>query len=191
MLKRRQYIKIITLVNRIERKFYNGLYRLRYRPFLQIEGNCRLEKGLKIKPFLKFGDGLSIVLKGNNSIGSWTVFQGSQKIEFGLNSFCGEFCVFGCNAGIVIGENVMIAQAVTIRDTDHNFSRGDISFNMQGISVAPVTIGDNVWIGHGVIILKGVTIGSNTVIAAGAVVNRDIPSGVVAAGIPAKVIREI
>lgn len=55
----------------------------------------------------------------------------------------------------------------------------------------PITVGDNVWIGANVSVLPGVTIGSDTIIGAGSVVNRDIPSGVIAAGNPCKVIRKI
>lgn len=55
----------------------------------------------------------------------------------------------------------------------------------------PIVIGDNVWLGGGVIVCPGVTIGDNSVIGAGAVVTKDIPANVVAVGTPAKVIREI
>jgi maltose O-acetyltransferase len=55
----------------------------------------------------------------------------------------------------------------------------------------PITLGDNVWLGGGVIVCPGVTIGQDTVVGAGAVVTRDLPAGVVAAGVPARVRREI
>ena len=55
----------------------------------------------------------------------------------------------------------------------------------------PITLGDNVWLGGGVIVCPGVTIGEDTVVGAGAVVTRDLPAGVVAAGVPARVQREI
>jgi maltose O-acetyltransferase len=55
----------------------------------------------------------------------------------------------------------------------------------------PITIADNVWLGGGVIVCPGVTIGQDTVVGAGAVVTRDLPAGVVAAGVPARVLREI
>ena len=55
----------------------------------------------------------------------------------------------------------------------------------------PITIADNVWLGGGVIVCPGVTIGQDTVVGAGAVVTRDLPAGVVAAGVPARARREI
>ena len=62
----------------------------------------------------------------------------------------------------------------------------------EGIEYAlPVTIGSDVWIGGNVVILPGVTVGGNTVIGAGSVVTKDIPSGVIAAGNPCRVLRPI
>jgi maltose O-acetyltransferase len=58
-------------------------------------------------------------------------------------------------------------------------------------SGAPIAIGDNVWLSGGVIVCPGVTIGDDTVVGAGAVVTRDLPAGVLAGGVPARVIREI
>lgn len=55
----------------------------------------------------------------------------------------------------------------------------------------PITLGDNVWLGGGVIVCPGVTIGENTVVGAGAVVTKDLPANVVAVGNPAKVIRTL
>lgn len=55
----------------------------------------------------------------------------------------------------------------------------------------PITIGDNVWLGGGVIVCPGVTIGADTVLGAGSVVTKDLPAGVIAVGSPARVLREI
>lgn len=58
-------------------------------------------------------------------------------------------------------------------------------------SAEPIVIADNVWLGGGVIVCAGVTIGEDTVVGAGAVVTRDLPPGVLAAGVPARVLRGI
>ena len=86
-----------------------------------------------------------------------------------------------CFQKIEIGENVSIAENVTIRDTDNHF------IDKNKPSTAPIKIGDKVWIGMNAMILKGVTIGDGAVIAAGSVVNKDIPSRCLAAGVPAEI----
>lgn len=68
----------------------------------------------------------------------------------------------------------------------------DAEIRNQGLEYAyPISVGNDVWFGAGVMVLPGVTIGDNVVIGAGSVVNRDIPSGVVAAGNPARVLRQL
>ena len=62
-----------------------------------------------------------------------------------------------------------------------------INYDCILLDVAPITIGDNVWLGGGVIVCPGVTIGDDRVVGAGAVVTRDLPAGVLAAGVPARV----
>ena len=90
---------------------------------------------------------------------------------------------------IVIGNNCNIANNVVIVDHDHAILNGSPS----GIEfvVAPVVIGDRVWIGANSTILKGVNIGDDAVIAAGAVVTHDVGKGTLVAGVPARFIRRI
>ncbi|MBT8255235.1 MAG: acyltransferase [Bacteroidia bacterium] len=83
----------------------------------------------------------------------------------------------------------MIADAVSIRDTDHNFQDDSIPMNKQGFSTAPVKIMDNVWLGYGAVITKGVTIGSGAIVGANAVVTSDVPENAIVGGVPAKIIR--
>lgn len=90
---------------------------------------------------------------------------------------------------IYIGDYVMFAPNVVV-DTGTHPIRPDIR-RKQAQYNKPVTIGDNVWIGAGSIILPGVRIGENTVIGAGSIVTRDIPANVVAYGSPCRVMREI
>jgi acetyltransferase-like isoleucine patch superfamily enzyme len=91
---------------------------------------------------------------------------------------------------VEIGEKSMIGDCVSIFDSD--FHRIDPSTRWDGgDEPQPVSIGRNVWLGSRVLVLKGVTIGDNTVVAAGSVVTRSLPANVVAAGIPAKVLRQL
>lgn len=89
---------------------------------------------------------------------------------------------------IDIGARCAIAQFVTIIDHDHAYNTVG---NMDGYSTAPISIGDDVWIGDKATILKGVTIGNGAVVAAGSVVTRDVPEKCVVAGVPARVLREV
>ncbi|QEI08577.1 sugar O-acetyltransferase [Pigmentiphaga aceris] len=115
--------------------------------------------------------------------------------DYGFNISLGEN--FYANVGLVIldcakvtiGSNVFIAPNVGIHTAGHPM---DVGRRNQGLEYAlPILIEDNVWIGAGVQILPGVRIGAGSVVAAGAVVNRNVPPGVLVAGNPAKVIRPI
>jgi acetyltransferase-like isoleucine patch superfamily enzyme len=94
---------------------------------------------------------------------------------------------------IEIGDDVLIAQMVSILDHDHAFEVADgaLTVARTAYDTAPVVIGDNVWIGDKATILRGVTVGPNAVVAANAVVTRDVAPFTVVAGSPAVVIRHL
>ena len=92
-------------------------------------------------------------------------------------------------APVTIGDYVFVGPDVGIYTPSHPIS---VEQRNQGLETChPVTIGNNVWLGGGVKILPGVTIGDNTVIGSGSVVTKDIPSGVVAAGNPCRILRPL
>lgn len=93
---------------------------------------------------------------------------------------------------ITIGDHVWVGGNCTIADTDfHPLRLADRLARPLDGATAPVVIEDGVFIGMQSLVLKGVTIGAHSVIGAGSVVTRDIPPGVIAAGNPARVIREL
>lgn len=113
-----------------------------------------------------------------------------MNIRIGSNTFLNYDAILLDCAAITIGDNVAIGPRAQLLTALHPM--GDHEARRQGWeSAAPVTIGDNVWLGGGVIVCPGVTIGRNTVIGAGSVVTRDIPDHVFAAGNPCRVIREL
>ena len=110
-----------------------------------------------------------------------------KNITIGNRVFINAGCKSQNQGGIVIGDDALIGPNTVLATLDH-----DLDPEKRPIlHPAPICIGRRVWIGAGVVITKGVTIGDNSVIAAGAVVTRDIPANVIAAGVPAKVLREL
>jgi acetyltransferase-like isoleucine patch superfamily enzyme len=107
----------------------------------------------------------------------------------GDRTIFGHHLTLAARESVVIGEDCLIAELVSIRDHDHCFDLPDVPTRDQGAVISPVRIGRNVWVGAKVTIVKGVSIGDNAVIGANAVVTRDVPPNAVAVGIPAKVIR--
>lgn len=105
--------------------------------------------------------------------------------NFYTNTNC---CILDC-ARVTIGDNVWIGPNVGIYTPEHAFDHEE---RTQGWEHSlPVEIGDNVWICGGVTITGGVRIGANSIIGAGSVVTKDIPEGVLAAGVPCRVLRRI
>lgn len=111
------------------------------------------------------------------------------RIDLGNRVYLGRDCVLASEASIVIGDNTMLAEFVSVIDADHGTTGNGLPIRDQDLVPRPVKIGPDVWIGRGCAILKGVTIGEGAVIGANSVVTRDIPPYAVACGSPARVIR--
>jgi len=111
-------------------------------------------------------------------------------ITIGNNSAVGAQSYLGGQGGITIGNDVIMGPGVKIFSENHNYSDPDIPIRMQGENRTGVTIGDNCWIGSGVIILDGVTLESGTIVAAGAVVSKSFGKNQLIGGVPARIIKE-
>ena len=113
--------------------------------------------------------------------------------EFSIRSTVGNFSGIGVNASfgeVHIGENVLMGRDCVGISRNHAFMRMDTIIKKQGyLTEQPIYIGNDVWIGHRVIILPGVHIGDGCVIGAGSVVTKDTPAYSVVAGNPARVIK--
>ena len=149
--------------------------------------------------------GISTIYRFQKSkiiIGNNCTFNSSSFLNFrGLNHKCiiqtgetyalikiGNNCGFSgtsivCNNRIEIGNNVICGANTAIGDRDGHSDR------YHSLKKTEIKIGDDVWLGMNVLILKGVTIGDNTIIGAGSIVTKDIPANCIAAGNPCKVIR--
>ncbi|MBM7389712.1 maltose O-acetyltransferase [Clavibacter michiganensis] len=129
------------------------------------------------------------------SLGSDAFVKPPLYVDYGENIRIGARTFVNYNltaldvAAITIGEDCQIGPNVQLLTPTHPVDPGPRRDKLE--AARPITIGDNVWLGGGVIVCPGVSIGDDSVIGAGSVVNRDIPAGVVAVGNPARVIREI
>ena len=129
------------------------------------------------------------------SVGEDVTIRPPFCCDYGSNIAIGErtYVNFGCVmldvAPIRIGAHGQIATGVHIVTATHPIDPEPRRLGWE--SAEPITIGENVWLGSCAVVCPGVTIGDDTVVGAGAVVTRDLPAGVVAAGVPARVLREI
>jgi acetyltransferase-like isoleucine patch superfamily enzyme len=129
-----------------------------------------------------------LFINGRVALGQGTriLIANNAEIYIGNNTYITGLSKLICHKRITIGSNCAISWNVQIMDTDFHYI---IENGEKRINSKPIIIGDHVWIGSNVSILKGVNIGSNSVIAANSVVTRDVPACCLVAGNPAKVIK--
>jgi maltose O-acetyltransferase len=128
-----------------------------------------------------FGEGSDIRPPFRCDYGYQTVIGARTFVNFGLISLD--------VATVTVGDDVQIGPNVQLLTATHPVAAGPRRDTWE--AEEPITIGDNVWLGGGVIVCPGVTIGANTVVGAGAVVVRDLPADVVAVGNPARVVKAV
>lgn len=110
-----------------------------------------------------------------------------KNINIGRNVFINSCCCFQDQGGIYIDDGVLVGHNVILATLNHDFDPN----RREILHSAPIKIGKNVWIGSRSTILPGVKVGDGSIVAAGSVVNKDVPSNSIVAGIPAKVIKYI
>jgi acetyltransferase-like isoleucine patch superfamily enzyme len=110
-------------------------------------------------------------------------------VEIGAKSVLGQECTISAYQRVRIGEQCVIADRSMFIDFDHGIVEVERPIRLQGIYKRDVEVGNNVWIGYGACILRGVHVGDNSVIGTNAVVTKDVPANAVVGGIPARIIR--
>lgn len=134
---------------------------------------------------IELGNNINIVKYGS-------IYAHNATLKIG-NNFCmnSNSCIGAADGGeIVIGNNVIIAQNVVLRASDHEFKDINIPIKEQGHTGGKIIIGDDCWIGANVVITRNVTIGSHSIVAAGAVVTKDVEPFSIVGGVPARLIRK-
>jgi len=117
-------------------------------------------------------------------------FRNGGSIELGAHTRIQPFCVLWAspNGRIRVGKFSGLGPGTMIFASNHQFIPGT-PYHKQPWTEKDVTIGEDVWVGAGTVIVAGVTIGDRSVVAAGSVVTKDIPPDSIAAGVPARVLR--
>ncbi len=124
--------------------------------------------------------------------GCWLTLGPEGRITIGEGCFLNRGVMLAALETIEIGDHVMFANGCFVGDSDHRYDDRARPITHQGfVPRGPVRIGSNCWFGVNCVVTGGVEIGERAVIGANSVVTRGIPPGVIAAGAPAKVIREI
>ena len=122
----------------------------------------------------------------------WITAPAPARVRVGAGSFLNIGVMVAAMELVEIGDHCMLANGCFVTDANHRFDDLDKPITWQGFSTkGPTRLGDNVWLGANVVVTSGVTIGERCVIGANSVVTEDMPAFSVAAGAPARVLREI
>ncbi|OQX59322.1 MAG: transferase [Helicobacteraceae bacterium 4484_230] len=159
----------LTLANHLPRlKISDKIrYRLLRLAGMKIHGRCMILSPLRIRPI-----------------------GGAENIEIGRGTFINSDIRFGVPDGkVVIGNNVLIGARVSFETVGHltSYTPG----KMRKRTTGSIVVGNDVWIGAGVIIVQGVTIGDGAIVAAGSVVTRSVEPNTIVGGVPAKFIKNV
>jgi acetyltransferase-like isoleucine patch superfamily enzyme len=193
--------------------------RSRWRFGIRLPKDCRIGRNVFIAGNVRIGPGVNIednvILDGNISIGTnchvyrFTEMRGNislgencvvgsfailstardATIRIGTQSYINSYNVLGANAAIDIGDNCIFAAFVQITDASHGIDDPSIATRHSASSAAPVRVGDNVWLGSGVMVMMGSSIGNDSVVGAQSLVRGDLPERSISFGTPAIVHR--
>lgn len=172
---------MVGLVDRLASWLRITRFRALY-PGLTVGRGVRLRHGVKLRVL----NGATLAIGDRAMVEANAELHSDGAMTIGNDAFIGAGSMLVAAERLSIGHDVLIAERVTIRDQDHGTKADGGAFREQGKVTAPVSIGDNVWLGAGVVVLKGVSIGDHCVVGANAVVTKSLPRGTRAAGIPAR-----
>lgn len=120
------------------------------------------------------GNGSVSIQKGFSTRDNVVIHASGGEIEIGMNTFISDGCMLNSRKKITIGNRTILGQNILMYDHDHSYRSGPEHLRSK-FEESPIKVGDDVWIGSGVIILKGATIGNRCVIGAGTIVKGNIP----------------
>jgi acetyltransferase-like isoleucine patch superfamily enzyme len=186
-----------TLLRFMRRK---GMLNAKYARLLLRLGWRKLLLGRRLRldglAFIGPGCTLEVGRSATLELGRWSWIGHGCKIRshegavlIGAKSVLGQECTISSYQHVSIGRECVVADRVMLIDFDHGMVEVERPIRLQGIYKRDVRVGNNVWIGYGACVLRGVTVGDNAVIGANAVVTTDVPANAVVGGVPARLIR--
>jgi acetyltransferase-like isoleucine patch superfamily enzyme len=160
--------------------------KLRWRGRLKTDGLCFVCPNVTIE----IGKDATLHLGRWSWIGHGSKIRAHEgEVRIGAKTVLGQECTISAFQHVSIGRECIVADRVMLIDFDHGVVEVERPIRLQGIYKRDVKVGNNVWIGYGASILRGVTVGDNAIIGTNSVVTRDVPANAVVGGVPAKVIR--
>jgi acetyltransferase-like isoleucine patch superfamily enzyme len=171
-----------VLILRLLRRRFLSTYGRR----LKLDGLCFIGPGVVIQ----VGKTATLELGRWCWIGHGTKIRAHEgTVSIGAKTVLGQECTISAFQHVSIGRECVIADRAMFIDFDHGMVEVERPIREQGIYKRDTRVGNNVWIGYGACILRGVTVGDNAVIGTGAVVTKDVPANAVVGGVPAQLIR--
>lgn len=155
-----------------------------HRASLRIGAGCAIGGG---NEWIATGRGIEVA-DGCDFTHAVTLDSAGGSIELGAGSGVGPNSILYGHGGLRVGRHCAIAGLVMIVPANHRFDRLDLPIRAQGSEELPISIGDDVWIGGGAIVLGGARIGDGAVVGAGSVVRGEVPARAIVAGVPARAI---
>jgi acetyltransferase-like isoleucine patch superfamily enzyme len=160
--------------------------KLRFRKRLQTDGIAFVGPGVS----LEIGPSARVVLGRWSWIGHGCKVRAHEgEVRIGAKTVLGQECTISSYQGVSIGRECILADRVMLIDFDHGVVEVERPIRLQGIYKREVRVGNNVWIGYGACLLRGVTVGDNAIIGTSSVVTKPVPDNAVVGGVPARLLR--
>ena len=156
---------------------------------VQLSGDISIGSNSVIDRHVEMSGNIAIGI--NSVVGSFTILSTAPaaRLEVGIDTYINSYTIIGAMEAVSIGSHCIFAAFVSITDATHGIDNLSIATKHAPIAAKPVTIGDNVWLGSGVMVMMGSHIGNDAVVGARSLVREDLPDRSVSFGMPAKVHR--
>ncbi len=191
---------LITITRQVEAGSARGRVRIELGDRVHLGRDMTIEVLPSADSVLALGDGVVclanvrfVVFGGELRIGPWgklrdnVAIKSSGKLVVGSHATIQSQTMLHCSERVEIGDHIGIAERVSVFDSDHGADGSAVPWHTQPLITEPVEIGDNVWFGANIVVLRGARIGANCIVAAGSVVRGgDYPESWLIAGVPAE-----